>query len=162
MNIRFGTPDDAAAMQAIYAPYVEHTPITFEEDIPDVAEMRARIETVLRGHAFFVAEDGAGVFAYAYGAPYRVRSAYRHTAEVSVYVAREHVGQGTGTALYEVLMPWLTEHGFQSALGALTLPNDASVRLHEKVGFKKSAHFAQVGRKFGEWHDVGWWQKMLA
>ena len=162
-----GTPDDAAAMQAIYAHYVESSPVTFEEAVPEVEEMRRRIETVLERHAFFVAEDGAGthdggVFGYAYAGPYRSRPAYRFTAEVSVYIHHERQLQGTGRALYAELMAWLAAHDFRAAVAALTLPNDVSVRLHEGAGFEKVGHFRDVGRKFGRWHDVGWWQKVLA
>ena len=165
MNIREGTPDDAAAMQAIYAHYVRHSPVTFEEEVPAVEDMRRRIETVLERHAFFVAEDGAGpdggVFGYAYAAPYRARPAYRYTAEVSVYIHHARHAEGTGRALYARLMAWLAQHGFRAAVAALTLPNEASVRLHEGAGFEKVGHFRDVGRKFDRWHDVGWWEKVL-
>ena len=174
MNIREGTPDDAAAMQAIYAHYVRHSPVTFEEDVPEVDEMRRRIETVLERHAFFVAEDdgaggaggvgGAGeggVFGYSYAGPYRARPAYRYTAEVSVYIHHTRHAEGTGRALYARLMAWLETHGFRAAVAALTLPNEASVRLHEGAGFEKVGHFRDVGRKFDRWHDVGWWEKVL-
>ena len=161
-----GTPDDAPAMQAIYAHYVQHSPVTFEEEVPPVDEMRRRIETVLERHAFFVAEDGEaggkGVFGYAYAGPYRTRPAYRFTAEVSIYIHHERQLQGTGRALYAELMAWLAAHGFRAAVAALTLPNDVSVRLHEGAGFRKVGHFRDVGRKFDRWHDVGWWQKVLA
>lgn len=167
MNIREGSPDDAAAMQSIYAHYVLHSPVTFEEEVPEVDDMRRRIETVLERHAFFVAEDdgpqgeGGEVFGYAYAAPYRTRPAYRYTAEVSVYIRHDRHAEGTGRALYARLMGWLEAEGFRAAVAALTLPNEASVRLHEGAGFEKVGHFRDVGRKFDRWHDVGWWENVL-
>ena len=160
-SIRPGTPDDAELMREIYAPYVRETPITFEEDVPDVSEMRGRIETVLDRHMFFAAEENGVMLGYAYAAPYRQRPAYRFATEVSVYVAKHRRAEGMGTALYRELLGWLEERGYHSALAALTLPNAASVQLHESAGFEKVAHFVEVGRKFDRWHDVGWWQKVF-
>ena len=161
MEIREGTPDDAALMREIYAPYVRETAISFEEDVPSVDEMRDRIETVLDRHMFFAAEENGVMLGYAYAAPFRQRPAYRFAAEVSVYVAKHRRSEGMGTALYNALLPWLSDRGYHCALAALTLPNAVSVRLHESAGFKKVAHYVEVGRKFDEWHDVGWWQKVL-
>lgn len=165
MNIREGTPEDAEAMRAIYAHYVRTTAVTFEEAVPSVDDMRRRIETVLERHAFFVAEDpsagGAAVIAYAYAAPFNARSAYRLTAESSVYVDSTRRRMGAGRALYGRLMPWLAANGFHSVMAGLNLPNPASVALHESFGFQKVGHLAEVGYKFDRWHDVGWWQKLL-
>ena len=148
-------------MQGIYAHYVRHSPVTFEEEVPEVDDMRRRIETVLERHAFFVAEDDRGVFGYAYAGPYRARPAYRFTAEVSVYIRHDRHAEGAGRALYARLMDWLGGHGFRAAVAALTLPNEASVRLHEGARFEKVGHFRDVGRKFDRWHDVGWWERVL-
>ncbi len=102
-----------------------------------------------------------GVVGYAYGCPHRERAAYRWAADVSVYVAPTHHRQGLGRALYEDLLARLTEQGFQIACAGVTLPNDASVGLHESLGFAPVGVYRRIGFKLGRWWDVGWWQREL-
>ena len=115
----------------------------------------------LAGWAWLVAEDAGQVAGYAYATPHRSRGAYRWSVETSVYVAAAARGQGVGTQLYTALLPVLAEKGYCNAYAGITLPNDASVALHRRVGFQAIGVFRSVGRKFGAWHDVSWWHLPL-
>ena len=159
MKIRNATVEDAASILEIYTPYVETTSISFEEIVPTETEMAGRIQGYLASHAYLVAEDGEGIVGFAYGSTYRPRQAYRFTAEVSVYVADRAKGQGRASQLYKALLADLTQKGFHSYIAFITLPNDASERLHKKFGFTHIGTTPQVGRKFGKWHDIAIWQK---
>ena len=159
--LRDATPGDAAAILAIYAPYVEETAISFERVPPDEATMRERIAQRLASHAWLVAEQGGRVVGYAYAGPFAVRAAYRLAAEVSVYVDRDAGRGGIGRVLYGALIERLRERGMHTAIGIVALPNPASVALHERLGFRHVGTFREIGAKFGRWHDVGWWQLML-
>jgi len=123
--------------------------------------MKARIEKYNSTHLFLVDEDHDGIHAYAYACPHRDRPAYRWSVEVSVYIADEKRNQGLGTKLYTRLFVELRERGFYNAYAGITLPNQASVRLHEKLGFKPIGIFPHIGYKLGRWHDVGWYHLIL-
>lgn len=166
--IRPATASDAAALARIYDHYVRNTVATFEEEPVPVAEMASRIDRIGRlGLPYLVvtAEDADGAagapVGYAYANRWRDRSAYRHTVETSIYLDPESVGQGFGTRLYATLLESLRERGLHVAIGGITLPNPGSVALHEKLGFRIAAQFHEVGFKFGEWLDVGYWQLVL-
>jgi len=152
---------DAAACAAIYAPYVEGTPISFEEEAPSAREMEARIRRVMATHPWLVAEDGGEAVAYAYACRLQERPAYRWAAEVSVYVAADRRGRGLGRQLYEALFERLRGQRFQIAWAGITLPNGPSVRLHERLGFARTGVSPRIGWKGGRWHDVSWWQLEL-
>jgi phosphinothricin acetyltransferase len=153
---------DAGACAAIYAPHVEGSPVSFEERAPDVAEMAARIERYGASHAWLVAEREGRVVGYAYATAFNERSAYRWSASVSVYVAEDARGAGVGRALYEALFDRLRERGFRMACAGITLPNEASVGLHESLGFEQTGLNREIGWKEGAWRDVGWFQLELA
>jgi phosphinothricin acetyltransferase len=152
---------DAAACAAIYAPSVEGSATSFEERPPDAAEMAARIAAYAATHPWLVAEDGGEVVGYAYACPFQQRPAYRWSASVSVYVAAGRAGQGLGRALYTELLARLRRQGFRNACAGITLPNAASVGLHESLGFEPVGVNREVGWKHGAWRDVGWWQLQL-
>jgi L-amino acid N-acyltransferase YncA len=156
--VRDATPDDAAACAAIYAPYVTDTAISFELEPPGAAEMAERIAAA---HAWLVLEADGRVRAYAYGATFRSREAYRHSCEVSVYVERGYERAGAGRTLYGALLARLTDLGFRTAVAGMTLPNDASVALHAAMGFEPVGTYREIGFKFGAWHDVAWCQRSL-
>lgn len=163
VTIRDAVPErDAAACAAIYAPYVETTPISFEERVPDALEMEARIVRYSATHPWLVAEHGGEVVGYAYACLHMERAAYRWAADVSVYVAAGRRGEGIGRLLYERLFLRLRAQNFQVACAGITLPNDASVRLHERLGFTRVGVSPRIGWKRGGWHDVSWWQLELA
>jgi L-amino acid N-acyltransferase YncA len=152
LSIRDAEPaSDADACAEIYAPYVEESIVSFEERAPDAAEMRGRIEGVAATHPWLVAEHEGGV----------VGPAYRWTVGVSVYVAPGEQGRGVGRALYTVLFDRLRERGFRMAHAGITLPNEASVALHESFGFEQIGINREIGWKHGAWRDVGWWQLEL-
>ena len=161
VTIRPAAEQDAAAVAAIYAPYVEQTAISFEEIPPTPDEMAARIAKSRSRWQWLVAEQDGGVIGYAYGSQHRERAAYRWSVEVSAYVDRHHHRQGIGRALYEVLLPELAEKGFCTAFAGMTLPNESSVRLHAAMGFSPIGTFRSIGWKFGRWHDVAWCQRTL-
>jgi len=163
MTIRPADPDrDAAACAAIYAPSVESTPISFELTPPDAAEFAHRIEKYAATHQFLVAEDDGEVVGYAYACRWRERPAYDWAVEVSVYVDPARKGEGVGRALYAELLDRLRAQGFRVAVAGITLPNPASVALHERMGFASIGALREVGWKLGGWHDVGYWQLLLA
>jgi L-amino acid N-acyltransferase YncA len=163
VRIRRATADDAAAIASIYAPYVIGTVVSFETAPPDETEMRRRIEEAGDSYPWLAAceADGA-VTGYAYACAFRARAAYRFTVETSVYLADGMSGRGIGTLLYRALLPLLEGQGFAQAIAAITLPNEASVRLHEKIGFRQAGTYEKVGFKFREWRSVGLWQRELA
>lgn len=160
--IRDAQAADAAALAALYNHYVVDTVVTFELDPVAPEDMRARIAQVqAQGLPWLLAEHAGDAFGYVYAAPWRTRAAYRHSVEASVYLAPQATGRGLGSALYRALLARLQACGAHAVIGGIALPNAASVRLHERLGFDKVAHFRQVGRKFGQWVDVGYWQLLL-
>ena len=163
LTIRDADPArDAAACAAIYAPNVEGSVVSFEERAPDAAELAARIERYGRSHPWLVAERGGGVVGYAYATAFNERWAYRWSASVSVYVGEGARGEGVGRVLYETLFARLRECGFRMAVAGITLPNEASVGLHEALGFERAGLNREIGWKLGAWHDVAWFQLELA
>lgn len=157
--IRTATAADAAAIQAIYAHYVETTSISFEDTPPTVAEMADRIAAQ---HVYLVAEEAGAVLGYAYAGRYRPRHAYRNTAEVSVYAAPTAAGRGIGTELYAALLKTLQETGFRTAIAVVTTPNPASERFHERMGFSHIGTLQDVGHKFGQWCGTALYQRALS
>jgi phosphinothricin acetyltransferase len=162
LAVRRATPEDAAACQAIYAPYVEDTAISLETEPPSVAQVRARLESSLATHDWLVLEEQGRVVGYAYGSEHRTREAYRWACEVSVYVERGRRRTGAGRLLYDELFARLVDRGFLVALAGMTLPNPASEGLHRSLGFEEIGTWRRIGWKLGRWHDVGWMQKQLA
>lgn len=160
-GIRLASPDDADALRAIYAPYVEDTPISFEYDPPTAAEMGRRVESTVDAWPWLVCVADGEVVGYAYAGQFSGRTAYRWTVEVSAYVRGDHRGRGVGRALYESLFCVLRRQGFVEAYAGITLPNEASVGFHESMGFVHHTTFPAVGYKFGVWLDVGWWRRPL-
>jgi phosphinothricin acetyltransferase len=161
--IRLAAEGDAAALAAIYRPYVEESRISFEDAAPDAAEMARRMTGDRPGrHPWFVAEENGRVIGYAASSPFRTRSAYRWIVETGIYLAPEACGRGVGRGLLTRLLEVLEAQGYVAAIGAIALPNPASVALHEKLGFAYAGTYREVGFKLGEWLDVGLWQKELA
>jgi phosphinothricin acetyltransferase len=159
--IRVCSAADAAAIAEIYNHYVRDSVVTFEETPVSAAEMAQRIEDLGARYPWLVSDDGGAVVGWAYATAWKTRSAYRFSVETTVYVAASHHGRGIGAALYRALIEDLRARNVHSAVGGIALPNPASVALHEKLGFRKIAHFAEVGRKFDRWVDVGYWQLIL-
>jgi L-amino acid N-acyltransferase YncA len=153
---------DAGQIASIYAPIVRDTAISFEIDPPSAEEMAARIDTIQPRYPWLVATTGEIVVGYAYGSEHRQRAAYRWSVDVTAYVAETARWKGIGRRLYLALLAVLRAQGFHSAFAGVTLPNDASVGLHEAVGFRPLGIYRAVGFKLGQWRDVGWWSLELA
>ena len=160
-RIRTATKHDAGAVQTIYAPSITDTVVSFEETVPSVAELAERIESILPMFPYLVWEENDRVLGYAYGSAHRTRASYRWSVDVSAYVDASARRSGIGRALYTELIEILTRQRFHMAYAGITLPNPASVALHEAVDFVYFATYTEVGYKFGRWHDVGWWQRPL-
>lgn len=162
IEIRAASAADASALADIYNPYVIETTVTFEEAALAPSEMAERVaEADVGGLPFLVAAAGSLPVGFACASKWKGRCAYRHTAETTVYVGRDHWRCGLGTALYGKLLDLLQQAGFHAAIGGIALPNDPSVALHERLGFVKVAQFREVGFKFDHWIDVGYWQRLF-
>jgi len=159
LNIRSATDLDAPDITAIYNPYITDSTITFEEEPVSTAEIQKRMASVRSlGYPWLVAEVDDSLVGYAYASRWRERPAYRFTSESTIYLQQGITGRGYGKLLYFALMDHLRKSGIHAVIGVITIPNPASVALHEKLGFKKVAHFTEVGFKFERWLDVGYWQ----
>jgi phosphinothricin acetyltransferase len=159
--VRSVTTEDAARICEIYNHYVLHSTITFEDQPVSVDEMKQRIAEVLNGLPWLVWVEDQVVQGFAYASKWKGRCAYRYSVESTAYLADGSTGRGIGTRLYEALFTALRQSKMHVVMGGIALPNDASVALHEKLGFQKVAHFREVGWKFGKWIDVGYWQLFL-
>ena len=160
--IREATEQDAKAMAEIYNHYIRNTVITFEEDEVDEHDFIDRIRKIQKsGFSWLVAIDDNEIIGYAYSSQWNERAAYRNTAEVSAYLSPSVIAKGWGTRLYEVLFASLRNKAIHIVIAGVTLPNPASVAIHEKFGMEKVAHFKEVGYKQGKWLDVGYWQVKL-
>jgi phosphinothricin acetyltransferase len=161
-TLRPAAPEaDGACCAAIYAPYVRDTAISFELEPPAAEEMARRIALFGGSHGWLIAELEGIPVGYAYGSPHASRAAYATSCDVAVYVDRAFARQGIGRALYSALLPQLKDAGYHAAFAGIALPNQGSVALHEAMGFTQVGIYREVGRKFGAWHDVGWWQRLL-
>lgn len=160
--IRRAATADADAICGIYNHYVAHTIVTFEEEPVSRSDMARRInETLAAGWPWLVAAEGDHVLGYAYAGKWKSRCSYRYTAEATVYLEKSATGRGLGSALYAALIAEVKPMGMHAVIGGIALPNDASVALHEKLGFQQVAHFRQTGWKFDRWIDVGYWELLL-
>ena len=159
--VRDATADDAAACAAVYAPYVTDTAISFEDVPPSAGEMARRIAAAQERHAWLVLEDDGVVVGYAYGGPFRARTAWQWSCEVSVYVEGGRRRTGGGRALYAALLERLADRGYRVAVAGMTQPNEASAGLHRAMGFEPVGVHRRIGWKFGRWHDVAFAQRAL-
>lgn len=159
--MRLARADDARAIQAIYAPVVNNTPISFEIIPPSVEEMSQRIEHTLKSFPWLVYEDMGELLGYAYASQHHVRPAYQWSVDVSVYIHERSRRQGIGRMLYAALFKLLRQQGFYNIYAGITLPNPASVALHESMGMQPLGVYQKAGYKLGAWYDVGWWQGLL-
>ena len=163
LQIRAATPTDAGAVVQIYNHYVSNTAVSFEELPVSVAAMAERILAVQQqGLPWLVAQTPDGVQGYCYATPWKARSAYRYSVEVTVYLAPQAQGRGLGYALYQQLFRLLKAAGYHAVLGGIVQPNPASVALHEKCGMRQVALLPDIGFKHGQWHSVGYWQLLLS
>ncbi|MCF2597407.1 N-acetyltransferase [Phocaeicola barnesiae] len=160
--IRTVTLNDAQAIADIYNEYIVHTCITFETAPVSPAEMADRIRTISSTYPYFVYEADGEMLGYCYAHGWKEKQAYRQTAETTVYVKKGHTGKGIGQALMQQLIDVSQKAGLHVLIACITYPNEASVRLHEKLGFKQVSRFNEVGRKFGQWLDIYDFQLVLS
>jgi len=154
--IRSAEPADATALCALYNHYIKTSIVTFEEEPVTVEDLRHRIETILEAYPWLVYEEAGTISGRVYAGPWKMRNAYRFSAETTVYLDEAFHGKGIGTALYETLFQDLRNRDINAVMAGIALPNDGGVALHEKVAFRKVAHFEKVGWKFNKWIDVAY------
>ncbi len=152
---------DAARILEIYAPYILHTPITFEIELPSLEEFKQRIKTIASQYPYLVYEKENQILGYAYAHRSMERKAYDYNAEISIYVDAAHCHEHIGTELMNELLSQLKSMNIINVYSLITIPNDASERLHEKFGFKQIGILKNSGYKLKTWHDVGWYEKCL-
>jgi L-amino acid N-acyltransferase YncA len=155
-KIRLAKPSDAGAVLEIYGPFCDTSPITFETERPTVAEIKKRIHQTVERLPWLICEDEDEVLGYAYAGPHRQRAAYQWAVDAAIYISGKRRHQRIGTALYTALFKLLRIQGYFQAYAGITLPNPASLRLHQRMGFEPIGTYKQVGYKAGSWHDVSW------
>ncbi len=158
MNIRNVNSNDAAQIAEIYNYYIKNTHQTFETEPLSADEMQSRISEISEDYPYLVAEEDGEIYGYAFATQFKMRQAYEFSAEVSIYVKADAKQKGIGTQIYDKLFEELKETDIHAIIAGISLPNDGSVRFHEKLGFTKVAHFREVGYKLGRWVDVGYWE----
>jgi len=159
IKIREAQTSDAAAITDIYNYYVRETLITFDLDEVPITFFEEKIPKLKQNYPFIVATIDDIVIGYAYASQWKQKQAYKHTAESTIYMHPDNTSKGIGLRLYNALLSSMPLFDLVTAIGGITIPNDASVRLHEKLGFEKVAEFKNVGFKFDQWINVGYWQK---
>jgi phosphinothricin acetyltransferase len=159
--IRDITVNDAAQICEIYNYYILNTIITFEESIVSEQEMMLRIEETIKKLPWIVFEKKGEIHGYAYASEWKSRCAYKYSLESTVYLKNGLEGNGIGSQLYDELIKKIRDKKYHAVIGGISLPNEASIALHEKFGFEKIAHFKEVGYKFNSWIDVGYWELIL-
>jgi len=160
-KIRIASAFDGSQIHAIYAPAVSEQATSFETEVPSIDEMVRRIDETLATYPFIVADRDGEIVSYVYARRWRVRRAYDWDVEITVFVKKGNEGTGIGKAMYTALTRLLAAQGFANALAAITVPNDASTRFHEAMGFHRAATFPAAGFKLGAWHTVECWWKQL-
>jgi L-amino acid N-acyltransferase YncA len=160
-NVRMAKANDARDILGIYGPYIENTTVTFESEMPSVESFENRIDTCLQRFPWLVCEIDGRIAGYVYASGYRERIAYQWSCECSIYLHDDFKGKGIGTHLYYGLFEILRIQGYRTAYAVIDLPNEASVRVHEKCGFKWFATYENVGYKLGQWKNVGWWRLQI-
>jgi L-amino acid N-acyltransferase YncA len=162
-GVRAARRRDLEAIAGVYRHYVERSYFTFESNAPDAAEWARRFDVAAeRGHPWLVAVPAGEVVGYAIASTFLPRAAYHRTVQTAIYLRPDERGRGLGRALYAALVDEAAARGFHLAVAGIALPNPASLALHEAIGFVPVGVFAEVGRKFGVWRDVSWWQRRLA
>lgn len=161
MIVRNCSEQDISSLCKIYNYYIKNSTCTFEETPVSERNMGERLATTQSNYPWLVCEDHGAILGYAYATAWKARSAYRHSAEVTVYVDKTATGKGVGKALYQELESQLRKQNIHALLAGISLPNPPSIALHEMFLFEKVAHLKQVGFKLEKWVDVGYWQKIL-
>lgn len=162
VRIRMAREEDASSLLGIYAPYVTETAITFEYEVPTVAEFSRRITGTLSRYPYLVAESGETALGYAYAAPFKERAAYGWAVETTIYLRQDCRGAGLGRTLYLQLEELLRRQNILNANACIAYPNPDSIGFHERLGYRTVGHFTRCGYKLGRWYDMIWMEKLLA
>ena len=169
INIRMASESDAEALLRIYAPYVLKTAVTFENEVPQTEDFRARMRDILGRYPYLVAETENDIVGYAHAKPFDKREAYSRSAEAVIYIREDMRGIGLGKALYENLFEYLKRQNVINLYACISYTekedeylSQASPAFHAALGFHKAAHFTKCGYKFGRWYDVIWMEKFLS
>lgn len=160
--LRFARPDDAGTLCAILEPLIRATAMNFSSAAPAAADLAARIENALSTHPWIVAVEGDRVIGYTFARGWSPSEGERWSVETGLALAPDARGKGLGTRLYTAVLDVLSAQGFQNAFAGITIPNAASERLHERLGFRRYGVIERSGWKLGRWYDTSWWQKRLA
>jgi phosphinothricin acetyltransferase len=160
-RIRLATINDAKEIRDIYAPNILNASISFETELPSFEEMQSRIQTILQKYPWIVCEVDEKIAGYVYASKHRDREAYQWSCECSIYMNNDFKGKGIGKELYQLLFQILKLQGFRNVYAGVTLPNEGSISIHEKCGFKHFATYENIGYKFDNWHSVGWWKLQI-
>lgn len=161
VTVRQAQLSDAQGILDIYAPYIVHSFITFENEVPDTAVFAQRIAHYAQRFPWLVCQVGDTIAGYVYASPHRDRAAYQWCCESSIYMHEKFKGKGVGRILYQALFDLLKLQGIRHVYAGITLPNEGSVALHERLGFTWLANYKHIGYKLGEWKSVGWWELQL-
>lgn len=161
IQVRLATIADAKEIVDIYSPNILNAATSFETEVPQAEEMQKRIETILLKYPWIVCEVDGKIAGYVYASKHRDREAYQWSCECTVYMHNDFKGLGIGKELYLLLFAILKLQGFRNVYAGITLPNQASVSIHEKCGFEHFATYENIGYKFGRWHSVGWWKLQI-
>ena len=149
---------DATQIMNIYNYYVDHSIVTFDTEHAPLDEIHNKVQATMNLYPWIVYEVDGEILGYAYGSEWKAKDGYKHSAETTVYLKNGSIKKGLGTLLDQELINQLRELNFHALMGCITLPNEASIRLHEKFGFEKVGHFKEVGYKFDHWIDAGYWE----
>ena len=160
-NIRIANENDVLGILDIYAPYVTHSPVTFECEVPRTFEMQRRINTINNKYPWLVCENDGMIAGYAYAHEFSKRDAYSWSAELSVYIKEDYQRCNIASALYYALIELLKKQGFCTAFAKITIPNEKSLAFHNAFGFIEAGHLHNAGFKLGDWHDVMILEKSL-
>lgn len=155
-TLRFAAPEDAPELLEIYRPYVEHTSVSFETELPSLEEFQRRIVSFSRRFPYLVAEEDGALLGYAYAHAFHERAAYGWTVETTIYVGQKARGRGLGRRLYRGLLTLLQAQGVQTACAVVTIPNDPSIGFHQAMGFRLAGVLPHMGYKLGRWCGVGY------
>ena len=160
-EVRLASTNDARKIIEIYSPNILNAAVSFETEVPSIEEMQKRIVICLEIFPWIVCIVDGEMAGYVYASKHRERKAYQWSCDCTIYMNDEFKGKGIGKELYHLLFKILKLQGFRNVYAGITLPNEASIALHEKCGFEKFAEYGNVGYKLGEWHTVGWWKLRL-
>lgn len=161
LQIRLASREDAVRLLEIYAPYVEHTAVSFEYEVPSITEFQGRIEKTLTRYPYLVGMTDEKIVGYAYASAFKTREAYNWAVETSIYIDEKEHGKSYGKKLYLALEEILKKQNVLNMNACIAYPNPDSIAFHERLGYKTVAHFAKCGYKFHTWYDMIWMEKML-